>query len=62
MLTDVAQAVADVSDLDLTVEWITHRFTSASKEVRSQLPICILYLGTGLASELDTERSEARLW
>jgi spore photoproduct lyase len=25
--------VADVSDLDLTVECITHRFTSASKEV-----------------------------
>jgi spore photoproduct lyase len=33
LLTDVAQALADVADLDLTVECITHRFTAVSKEV-----------------------------
>ena len=33
LLLDVAHAVADVPDLDLTVECITHRFTPASKDV-----------------------------
>ena len=33
LLRDVADAVADVPDLDLTVECITHRFTPSSKEV-----------------------------
>jgi spore photoproduct lyase len=33
LLSDVADAVADVPDLDLTVECITHRFTAASKDV-----------------------------
>jgi spore photoproduct lyase len=33
LLRDVADAVADVPDLDLTVECITHRFTAASKDV-----------------------------
>ena len=33
LLRDVAAAVADVADLDLTVECITHRFTEKSKEV-----------------------------
>jgi len=33
LLTLVEQAVADVPDLDLTAELITHRFTAGSKEV-----------------------------
>ncbi len=33
LLRDVAGAVADVPDLDLTVECITHRFTEKSKDV-----------------------------
>ncbi|MCV7010840.1 radical SAM protein [Mycolicibacterium madagascariense] len=33
LLADVAEAVADVPDLDLTVECITHRFTAISKDV-----------------------------
>lgn len=33
LLRSVADAVADVPDLDLTVECITHRFTAASKDV-----------------------------
>jgi spore photoproduct lyase len=33
LLQDVAAAVADVPDLDLTVECITHRFTKSSKGV-----------------------------
>jgi spore photoproduct lyase len=33
LLRDVADAVADVADLDLTVECITHRFTATSKDV-----------------------------
>lgn len=33
LLRDVAVALGDVRDLDLTVECITHRFTAASKEV-----------------------------
>jgi spore photoproduct lyase len=33
LLSDVAEAVADVPELDLTAEIITHRFTPASKEV-----------------------------
>lgn len=33
LLADVAAAVADVPDLDLTVECITHRFTAGSKDV-----------------------------
>ncbi len=33
LLRDVATAVADVPDLDLTVECITHRFTAGSKDV-----------------------------
>ncbi len=33
LLRDVAAAVADVPDLDLTVECITHRFTAGSKDV-----------------------------
>ncbi len=33
LLDAVAAAVADVPDLDLTAEIITHRFTPASKEV-----------------------------
>jgi spore photoproduct lyase len=33
LLRDVADAVGDVEDLDLTVECITHRFTATSKEV-----------------------------
>lgn len=33
LLRDVASAVADVADLDLTVECITHRFTAGSKDV-----------------------------
>lgn len=33
LLRDVADAVADVDDLDLTVECITHRFTATSKDV-----------------------------
>jgi spore photoproduct lyase len=33
LLRDVAEAVGDVDDLDLTVECITHRFTASSKEV-----------------------------
>lgn len=33
LLRDVATAVADVPDLDLTVECITHRFTETSKDV-----------------------------
>jgi spore photoproduct lyase len=33
LLQQVAQALADVEDLDLTVECITHRFTANSKEV-----------------------------
>ncbi|HEX5255809.1 MAG TPA: hypothetical protein VFW69_18405 [Mycobacterium sp.] len=33
LLQDVADAVADIPDLDLTVECITHRFTSASRDV-----------------------------
>ena len=33
LLTDVADALADLPEVDLTVECITHRFTSASKDV-----------------------------
>ncbi|KUI32416.1 radical SAM protein [Mycobacterium sp. IS-1742] len=33
LLRDVAHAVGDIDDLDLTVECITHRFTASSKEV-----------------------------
>ena len=33
LLRDVADAVADVPDVDLTVECITHRFTEKSKDV-----------------------------
>lgn len=33
LLDDVVAATADVPDLDLTVEIITHRFTPGSKEV-----------------------------
>jgi spore photoproduct lyase len=33
LLRDVAAAVADVADLDLTVECITHRFSAGSKDV-----------------------------
>jgi spore photoproduct lyase len=33
LLRDVADSLADVVDLDLTVECITHRFTAASKDV-----------------------------
>ena len=33
LLRDVSAAVADVPDLDVTVECITHRFTPSSKEV-----------------------------
>ena len=33
LLRQVADAVADVADLDLTVECITHRFTPASRDV-----------------------------
>lgn len=33
LLRDVADALADVPDLDLTVECITHRFTPGSKDV-----------------------------
>jgi spore photoproduct lyase len=33
LLRDVADAVSDVPDLDLTVECITHRFTATSKDV-----------------------------
>jgi spore photoproduct lyase len=33
MMAQVADATADVADLDLTVECITHRFTEGSKEV-----------------------------
>ncbi|WP_185295989.1 spore photoproduct lyase family protein [Mycolicibacterium litorale] len=33
LLRDVAAAVGDIADLDLTVECITHRFTATSKEV-----------------------------
>src|SRR5689334_22499498 len=33
LLADVAAVVADVPDLDLTVECITHRFTETSKDV-----------------------------
>jgi spore photoproduct lyase len=33
LLADVAYALADVPDVDLTVECITHRFTAASKDV-----------------------------
>jgi spore photoproduct lyase len=33
LLQDVAVAVADVADVDLTVECITHRFTAGSKDV-----------------------------
>jgi spore photoproduct lyase len=33
LLRDVAVAVGDIADLDLTVECITHRFTATSKEV-----------------------------
>jgi len=33
LLADVAAAVTDVPDLDLTVECITHRFTESSREV-----------------------------
>ncbi|MFD1721890.1 spore photoproduct lyase family protein [Amnibacterium endophyticum] len=33
LLDDVAEAVADVPDLDLTAEIITHRFTPGSKQV-----------------------------
>ena len=33
LLDDVAAALADVPDLDLTAEIITHRFTPGSKEV-----------------------------
>ena len=33
LLREVAAAVADVPDLDLTVECITHRFTAGSKDV-----------------------------
>ncbi len=33
MLRDVADAVADIAGLDLTVECITHRFTAGSKDV-----------------------------
>ncbi len=33
LLRDVADAVVDIADLDLTVECITHRFTATSKDV-----------------------------
>jgi spore photoproduct lyase len=33
LLRDVADAVADIPDVDLTVECITHRFTAGSKDV-----------------------------
>lgn len=33
LLRDVADALTDVADLDLTVECITHRFTAGSREV-----------------------------
>nr|WP_197519239.1 hypothetical protein [Mycobacterium gordonae] len=33
LLRDVADAVADIPDLDLTVECITHRFTAGSRDV-----------------------------
>ncbi|MCG5433357.1 hypothetical protein LV457_13830 [Mycobacterium sp. MYCO198283] len=33
LLRDVASAIADVDDVDLTVECITHRFTPGSKDV-----------------------------
>ena len=33
LLASVADALADVPDLDLTVECITHRFTAISKDV-----------------------------
>ncbi|GAA1900307.1 spore photoproduct lyase family protein [Williamsia serinedens] len=33
LLADVAEALRDVPDLDLTVEIITHRFTESSKEI-----------------------------
>jgi spore photoproduct lyase len=33
LLADVAEALADVPDVDLTVECITHRFTPSSKDV-----------------------------
>ncbi|TFV59362.1 radical SAM protein [Mycobacterium sp. PS03-16] len=33
LLRDVAAAVSDIADLDLTVECITHRFTAGSKDV-----------------------------
>ena len=33
LLRDVADAVTDIADLDLTVECITHRFTPSSKDV-----------------------------
>jgi spore photoproduct lyase len=36
LLDDVAAATADVDDLDLTVEIITHRFTPGSKDVLMQ--------------------------
>ena len=33
VMASAAEAVADVPDLDLTVECITHRFTAISKDV-----------------------------
>ena len=33
LIRDVATAVSDVDDVDLTVECITHRFTAGSKDV-----------------------------
>jgi spore photoproduct lyase len=49
LLREVAAAVADVPDLDLTVECITHRFTAASKEV---------LLGWYPRTKLDMDESE----
>lgn len=48
LLADVADAVGDVDDLDLTAEIITHRFTASSKDV-----LLSWYPGTKLEMDED---------
>lgn len=53
LLDDVADAVRDVPDLDLTVECITHRFTPGSKEVLQSW-----YPATRLEMDEDSRREK----
>lgn len=53
LLSDVADALADVPDVDLTVEAITHRFTPSSKDV-----LLGWYPGTKL--EMDEDSRSAK--